>query len=67
MEKSKLSKSRGGARPGAGRKKMDSSTKKETIGLRIRPELKERLFQEAASRGISVSELIAQLIESSLQ
>ena len=64
MEKSKLSKSRGGARPGAGRKTMDSSAKKETIGLRIRPDLKERLFRVAEERGISASELVAQLIES---
>ncbi len=56
--------SRGGARPGAGRKIMGETVKNETVGVRLRPELKERLFQVAQERGISVSELIARLIES---
>lgn len=34
-----------------------------TIVLRLRPELKDLLFQKAEERGISASELVAQLIE----
>ena len=64
MEKTNNTSTRGGSRPGAGRKSMGETAKNETIGLRIRPELKERLFQVAKERGISASELMARLIES---
>ena len=63
MEKANISKSKGGARPGAGRKRMGATPKSETIGLRVRPEIKERLFRAASDRGISVSEFVARLIE----
>ena len=64
MEKTSTSSGRGGARQGSGRKKMGPEIKKATVGFRLRPELKDRLFQVAEERGISASELIAQLIES---
>ncbi len=63
MESTNNSKSWGGAREGAGRKKMGETAKNETVALRLRPELKARLFQVARERGISASELMARLIE----
>ena len=63
MENAKISKNWGGARPGAGRKSKSGSPKTQTIGIRIRPELKDRLFQVAKERGISASDLVSELIE----
>lgn len=63
MESAKMSKSWGGARQGAGRKAMGATAKNETVAVRLRPELKARLFQVASERGISASELMARLIE----
>lgn len=64
MEKTSTSSGRGGARQGSGRKTMGPDLKKVTVGFSLRPELKDRLFRVAEERGISASELIAQLIES---
>lgn len=63
MGKQEEHKNWGGARPGAGRKQMGESPKTQTVGFRLRPELKDLLFQKAEERGISASELVAQLIE----
>ena len=63
MESAKMPKNRGGARQGAGRKAMGKTVKNETVAVRLRPELKARLFQVAGERGISASELMARLIE----
>lgn len=63
MEKIKSTSSRGGSRPGSGRKKMDQGEKKITVGFRLRPEQKDRLFHVAEERGMSASELVARMIE----
>lgn len=62
-ESAKISKNRGGARKGAGRKSIGVSNKSATVAVRLRPELKDRLFQAADEVGISVSEFLSRLIE----
>ncbi len=64
MEETKLSKSWGGAREGAGRKAMDPSEKKAACTFYLDPEHKEKMKAAAKAAGLSLSELLARMIDS---
>lgn len=51
--------SRGGTRPGAGRKKTDDA--RVTLSVRVTPATKRALTQRAASLGVSIGQLIDHL------
>lgn len=63
MESTKTSKSRGGAREGAGRKAKDPSAKKLQMAIYLTPGQKERLQATASREGITISELIGRWSE----
>lgn len=48
---------RGGARAGSGRKKLNPADKKVTMGVQVRPAIKEQ-YMELKKRGIDVNERI---------
>ena len=54
----------GGARAGAGRKSLGDN-KRQSITMRFKPELKEKLQQLADKDGVSISRYIEQIIENS--
>lgn len=55
-------KTRGGARPGAGRKKIDA--KRVTLSCRVAPETKAQLAALAKSSGKSLGEVLDALAKS---
>lgn len=61
MEEQKKCTNWGGSRSGAGRK-IEGTSKKVTVGMTLTPEAKEKLFREAAAKGITASQLVEQLI-----
>lgn len=61
-ESAKISKSWGGARSGAGRKKVVE--KREIVSLYVRPDIKERLKAMADAEGIKIGELVTRWVES---
>ena len=63
MESTNNSKSRGGARAGAGRKSVDPSEKKVQVSVCLRPDLKARFQEAAKAAGLSTSELLATWVE----
>lgn len=50
---------RGGARPGSGRKKKEDA--RVTLAVRIKPDTKRQLQAIAAERGLSVGQLVDDL------
>lgn len=50
---------RGGSRPGVGRKRKDDA--RVTLAVRVKPETKTRLQDIAAERGLSIGQLIDDL------
>ena len=65
MEKKKNS--HGGARAGAGRPTISPGQKRVTVTFSMPPELKARLQAEAARRGMSGSELMAEILGRALK
>lgn len=55
-----MPKSRGGKRPGAGRKKTGIAT--TTITLRVTPELKSDLRTQAQLEGVSIRQLLEDML-----
>lgn len=57
-----MSQSRGGKRDGAGRKPMGEQPKTATIAIRTTEQTKQLIKDEAQKRGISISQMIEELI-----
>ena len=53
---------KGGARQGAGRKKLPSNAKRESIAMRVKPECKTWLKDKALELDMSLGELIEHMI-----
>ena len=60
-ESAKISKSWGGARIGAGRKKV--ADKREIVSIYVRPDIKARLKAMADAEGIKIGELVTRWVE----
>ena len=58
MEEKEKKESRGGYRPGSGRKAKSESGKAVTVSFSCSPEQKERLKEDVAESGIGQSEYI---------
>ena len=58
MEEKEKKESRGGYRPGSGRKKKSKSGKAVTVSFSCSPEQKERLKEDVAESGMGQSEYI---------
>ncbi len=54
---------RGGAREGAGRKKLAHEEKRLTVALRVRSSYKEWLYDQAETQGVSIGKIVELLID----
>jgi hypothetical protein len=59
----KESSTRGGKRPGAGRKPLPKEEKKGNLTIKIKPENYDFLGQLAEAKGISIGALVEELVE----
>ena len=57
-----MSSRRGGKRVGAGRKPVGEQPKTATIAIRVSPEIKQLAQAQAQQQGISVSQMVEDLI-----
>lgn len=57
-----MSQSRGGKRDGAGRKPIGEQPKTATIAIRTTEQTKQLIKDEAQKRGVSISQMIEELI-----
>lgn len=64
MESTKLSKNRGGARKGAGRKGLDPSEKRVILSLYLKPVLRDKVKALAGEKGQTPSEYLSDIIAS---
>lgn len=62
-----MKKNHGGVRAGAGRPAINPDRRKVTITFSMSPELKSKLQAEAARRGMSSSELMAEILGRALK
>ena len=60
-ESAKISKNWGGARTGAGRKKMDD--KRVILSLYVRPDIKARIMDLASTEGLKPGDLVTRWVE----
>lgn len=55
---------RGGARPGAGRKAIAPEDRRVQLGARVRPQTKDWLADMAAEQGVTIGRVIEELVAS---
>jgi predicted HicB family RNase H-like nuclease len=63
--KKKKDNGRGGKRPGAGRKAP--AGKREYLGIRLNPKLRQRLAAKAKAEKCSLTELVERLLKTALE